>query len=669
METVTTNSHQKVALNNNHATITAVKAETIKEIDFKKNTYSLEILVSYTNPPENGKLDINNRSFDILESPQKVLITDLVPDGKPIDIEAGFSGVDNSKKKFANIITAPDTISKKTSEFPLAGIAIYLIIGVYLYFKIESFRSWFTDPDNLKIIVSVSVILVVVAVITIFKKSKDSSLPTKFQSKVLFLIVIPFLFLISLLIYYIDNTYHVAIFRSLFLLVVILLPAILYYLFLSRRKASLLQAFYTDLSRLGLLGYAFDPNDNQGNMEVNRRIRVMSYIQKFEIMYGNISPDLAKEIIDSSCPDNQNAEVPKFHKYLAEQSFSAVFTMEMNLPVIIATVLIAIGWMMLLPPWETLSSSNVDSVYIFSKVFHPTKVSVLFAFLGAYFFSIQMLLRRYFRKDLRSNAYLSVVLRIILAIIGTWAITQAYSIYDSDWNNTQEIGTPVINDPDGNNISFEDSSSVITENIQNSNEKMPVEPIAFYVIAFVIGAFPPIAWQMVLAIFSRITAAKFFLPSLKTGMPIRDLEGLTIWHEAKLEEEDVENIQNMATVDIVDLLLNTRFPSNRVIDWIDQAILYNQLGVRSEKNGNDQNENNLSRELLRKYGIRTASGLIEVFKNSKAKNCNKFDLFQSKLNKEDLSQIACIADTLKNNPNLRLIINWKSIKYHPIDDQ
>ena len=59
-------------------------------------------------------------------------------------------------------------------------------------------------------------------------------------------------------------------------------------------------------------------------------------------------------------------------------------------------------------------------------------------------------------------------------------------------------------------------------------------------------------------------------------MPLNRLDGLTVWHETRLE--DIENVHNMATADIVDLLVDTRIPADRVIDWIDRAILLTQLG-------------------------------------------------------------------------------------------
>lgn len=51
-------------------------------------------------------------------------------------------------------------------------------------------------------------------------------------------------------------------------------------------------------------------------------------------------------------------------------------------------------------------------------------------------------------------------------------------------------------------------------------------------------------------------------------------EGINLYHRARLMEEGVENIENLAHHDLVDLILRTRIPVSVLIDWVDQAILY-----------------------------------------------------------------------------------------------
>src|SRR5262249_37276490 len=147
---------------------------------------------------------------------------------------------------------------------------------------------------------------------------------------------------------------------------------------------------------------------------------------------------------------------------------SDIFTPAMGLPLGITTLMISLGWLLVLPPWQnqlntntpgeagnelaksatenpqppgpaapsgdTPTSSSQDAAATpgpmkillpWKKALTPELTEVNFAFLGAYFFSLQLLFRRYMRRDLSGGAYLAVSLRILLAVLGTWAAVSA----------------------------------------------------------------------------------------------------------------------------------------------------------------------------------------------------------------------------------------------------
>lgn len=144
---------------------------------------------------------------------------------------------------------------------------------------------------------------------------------------------------------------------------------------------------------------------------------------------------------------------------------------------------------------------------------------------------------------------------------------------------------------------------------------------------FILGVFPRILWQY-------LKMAVRGIPSIGSKLPISGLDGLTVWHEARLEEEDIENIPNMATADIVDLLLNTRLPPERILYWMDQAILYTALGTK--KDGADGVRSKLSTQ-----GIRTATTLLLAQKNG------------------GVEKIPGLSAALTVNSNLKLILRWQ----------
>jgi hypothetical protein len=145
-------------------------------------------------------------------------------------------------------------------------------------------------------------------------------------------------------------------------------------------------------------------------------------------------------------------------------------------PVILLLGLSFIGWITILPPLHFGDEPNFP--YIIS-----TASTVGFAFLGAYFFTLQFLVWRFIRKDLTSNAYVSMSLRMILAVIGVYAVEQIIKAFGVNLNATE----------------------------LNS-------------VAFAIGAFPMIVWEMLAGLAKRYSGIGFVLPSIARGIPLNELD-------------------------------------------------------------------------------------------------------------------------------------------------
>ncbi|HEV3470994.1 MAG TPA: hypothetical protein VG148_16845, partial [Pyrinomonadaceae bacterium] len=265
---------------------------------------------------------------------------------------------------------------------------------------------------------------------------------------------------------------------------------------------------------------------------------------------------------------------------------------------------------------------KVEATDKWLAVFSPVRSSVRFAFIGAYFFALQLLFRRYVRRDLRASAYVAVSLRIILAMLGIWVIGAVLEMVPPDWG-----------------VGDRDSPQFVN---------------TLLVMGFVVGVFPRVVWQVVQAGLKKRLGG-WIAPNMETQLPISDLDGLTVWHEARFEEEDIENVPNMATADIVDMMINTRFPPDRIIDWVDQAILYTHLGHEDDKDKS-------RRALLRAHGIRTASALVEAYNRSVAHGDR--DLFEKILPGEGRSPMRSLVDAVGTNPNLKLIQTWRGLLPH-----
>jgi hypothetical protein len=224
-------------------------------------------------------------------------------------------------------------------------------------------------------------------------------------------------------------------------------------------------------------------------------------------------------------PKEQNIYRQKFIAYygrsIPESSTRSNFSVrtETMFPVFLATVVLAVCWVAVL--WNTASAANPTGIWDILK----------FAFLGAYAFIVQSLIRRFFQSDLRPSAYASVVLRIIVVLVTMVALHQLLG--------------PV--------------TSITTE----------------AAVAFMVGFFPVIALQAL----QRAAAAtlRVFMPQLTPDYPLDQLDGLNVWYEARLVEEGIEDMQNLATANLVDVILHTRVPVGRLVDWVDQAQLYLHL--------------------------------------------------------------------------------------------
>lgn len=456
------------------------------------------------------------------------------------------------------------------------------------------------------------------------------------------------------------------------ILVASLMPAAVYYLFLATRRPSILNEFIGNLSRLGLLlpnqtwrtpvgEKATNPNHYYESHE-ERRARIESYFQRFEAIYGmlrfeteDLSPLSRTEFVNRLIKSIDNSEA-EYQMPQATVNVTDIFRANLVIPIGLVTILATLGWLLVMQPDlksvlqmpgqamitgknsqseaappqnaesqkssadtdqspvkdatasqpndkkvtsgnQSLTSSNTPQAALGGKSagfianLTPTWTPVSFAFLGAYFFGIQMFFRRFVRRDLGPNAYLAFSTRIIMAVIGIWVTIAAYALVADLVSETRNLQL----------------RSVMLAPI----DKPADWPLQFMVIAFVIGVFPRTLWQFIGAAFSKMKTVKAVIPTIEAKQPLSELDGLTVWHESRLEEEDVENVPNMATVDVVDIMLHTQIPAERLIGWIDQAILYSVLGPKGADKAGDSPRNK-----LRTCGLRSATQVVAAFGGS-----------------------------------------------------
>lgn len=204
-------------------------------------------------------------------------------------------------------------------------------------------------------------------------------------------------------------------------------------------------------------------------------------------------------------------------------------TAETMFPVFLTTLILSTGFTAVF--WDTRFADDPSSVWDVVK----------FAFLGSYVFIAQSLIRRFFQSDLRPSAYATSILRIVIVLITVIALHQ------------------ILRPVDQRNVEA--------------------------VVAFVVGIFPIIAFQALYR--TAAGALRTAVPQLTPDYPLSQLDGLNIWYETRLVEEGIEDMENLATANMVDVMLHTRVPVGRLVDWIDQAHLYLHLD-RIERGGSER---------------------------------------------------------------------------------
>ncbi len=79
--------------------------------DPSTDTYTQELIISYSGEPSTGNLVINGQFFPISTSPQTVLLSDLPSDGNPVNVSVGFSDDSSCNATLNNAFTAPISCS------------------------------------------------------------------------------------------------------------------------------------------------------------------------------------------------------------------------------------------------------------------------------------------------------------------------------------------------------------------------------------------------------------------------------------------------------------------------------------------------------------------------------------------------------------------------------
>jgi hypothetical protein len=267
-------------------------------------------------------------------------------------------------------------------------------------------------------------------------------------------------------------------------------------------------------------------------------------------------------------------------------------------PVLVCAFVVTIGWLAAFMPVGELDTLSVH------KPLLPMRSTLTFAFLGAYFFGLQLIARRYARGDLKPKAYSYIAIRILIAVILSWVLE-----------------------------SFSGDSKIL------------------FLVAFLIGILPDEFFTLVKEKFRGKAIAKMVPDAEKH--PLTRLEGIDLYERARLEQEGIVNVESFAHHDLINLVLETQIPVPRLVDWMDQAILY--LHIIENETRDDGREP--ARDKLRQYGIRTATDLLRCW--NAAHDRNELEAFKQLLGDSKPYRLAVVRDALLDDEWLERIQDWR----------
>jgi hypothetical protein len=210
------------------------------------------------------------------------------------------------------------------------------------------------------------------------------------------------------------------------------------------------------------------------------------------------------------------------------------------------------------------------------------------AFLGAYFFAVYLILRGYFRGDLRPKAYNQITARLVTVVVLAYLMNVLFfsDTRDNTWLWAAAFVAGVVPTTLLERVGVLASAFAPTGGAKTSTEdKASTQDKKSTGKARRRNAYTQV----------------FATPRLLT-----QIDGVDLQEASRLESEGYPDVTSLARSDLVFVMVNTRLPVEHLVDWTDQAVLILLLedGVQDEL---DQRVID-----LRRAGVRTATAILAI---------------------------------------------------------
>jgi hypothetical protein len=265
---------------------------------------------------------------------------------------------------------------------------------------------------------------------------------------------------------------------------------------------------------------------------------------------------------------------------------------------------------------EQASDAEATVQQSFFQLLVPTPSAAVMAFLGAYFFAVYLVLRGYFSGDLRPKLYNQITARLVTVVVLAYLMTVL--------------------------------------NVDGADNR------AFLAAAFLAGVVPSTVLGRI-GQFTSSLAGQWgdkhngwmgteFARAFGTPRALTQVDGIDIYESARLESEGISDIPSLAKTDLVSMMVNTRLPIERLIDWTDQAVLILLLD-----DGADEGLDKRLKE-MRGIGLRAASDLVAVAEREpKDSRC---DTVAQIMGSGSPCELGDLARQIKREPSMQRVQQW-----------
>lgn len=167
-----------------------------------------------------------------------------------------------------------------------------------------------------------------------------------------------------------------------------------------------------------------------------------------------------------------------------------------------------------------------SATWLFPPRFVEAALPLLYAFIGVYLFNLGTMVRRLYLADINANVFWGSVNHLLLS-----------------------MGLALI---------------IMKSPVKSGG------PALYFSIGFLTSTILNWVLEGTMKLLT-ITQPK------RDEVPLQMIRGIDIWKQYRLEEEGIEDAQNLATADVVDLAVRTHYSVRTLVDWMDQSIILTRL--------------------------------------------------------------------------------------------